>query len=240
MMNRTYPFVEEGWLRSIFHHQARMKFGILALVYWRGFFMGGADVFADWPEDGREALPAGGGGAIAAHKCRCSWPTERACGLLLQISRMTRVVAGGRGKKSSPLMMRSILPEFPCHCSTSDSGVNQRIVQDSRAANLPTLCVDSPEDCDWIMPATIRRGDFTVSFGTDGVFPDLAARVKRDSMAIFGEDLGRLCEEARLLRERAQQVRSDRQQRKPRFAILRFSRRILVSGGSARLCNERF
>jgi len=98
--------------------------------------------------------------------------------------------------------------------ATSDSGVNQRIVQDSRAANLPTLCVDSPEDCDWIMPATIRRGDFTVSFGTDGVFPDLAARVKRDSMAIFGEDLGRLCEEARLLRERAQQVRSDRQQRK--------------------------
>lgn len=156
-----------------------------------------------------------GGGAIAAHKCN----------VLVAHGARVRVVAPdfkddpawsqkGVDKIQSAYEARYLAGAFLVIAATSDSGVNQRVVQDSRAASLSALCVDSPEDCDWIMPATIRRGDFTVSFGTDGVFPDLAARLKRDSMAIFGEDLGRLCEEARLLRERAQQARSNRRQRK--------------------------
>jgi hypothetical protein len=28
----------------------RMKYGILALVYWRGFLLADFNVFADWPE----------------------------------------------------------------------------------------------------------------------------------------------------------------------------------------------
>jgi uroporphyrin-III C-methyltransferase/precorrin-2 dehydrogenase/sirohydrochlorin ferrochelatase len=107
--------------------------------------------------------------------------------------------------------------------ATSDPHVNRLVVADCRAANLFALCVDSPDDCDWIMPATLRRGAFTVSFGTDGLFPSLAARVKRNAATIFGEDLARLCEDARRLRLLAQQTQSDRQQLRTSLHELAYS-----------------
>lgn len=151
--------------------------------------------------DGKLCLLVGGG-AIAAHKCQT----------LLEHGARVRVVALAFNDDPAWLHdnVERIHSAYETKCligvslviaATSDPHVNQQIVQDSRAANLFALCVDSPQECDWIMPATLRRGDFTASFGTDGVFPALAARVKRDASSIFGEDLARLCKDARRLRE---------------------------------------
>lgn len=81
--------------------------------------------------------------------------------------------------------------------ATDERSVNRSVAQAAQARSIFVLTADAPELCDWTLLATLRRGAFSVSFGTDGLFPALAARVKRDAAAIYGEDLARLCEEAR-------------------------------------------
>lgn len=154
-----------------------------------------------------------GGGSVAAHKCRA----------LLEHGARVRVVAEAFNEEpvwsqdrrveriSSAYEAMHLTDVSLVIAATNDPAINKRVVEDSRAANIFCLCVDSLEECDWIMPATLRRGAFTVSFGTDGQFPALAARVKRDSSTIFGEDLARLCEEARMLRQALQQMQSNKQ-----------------------------
>ncbi len=164
--------------------------------------------------DGKLCLLVGGG-TIAARKCQT----------LLAYGARVRVVAQAfnddpawshdRVERIQSSYQAKYLEDVSLViAATSDPHTNQLIVQDSHAANKLVLCVDSPEECDWIMSATLRRGAFTVSFGTDGVFPALAARLKRDSSAIFGEDLARLCEDARRLRQNVQQTERDRLLRK--------------------------
>jgi uroporphyrin-III C-methyltransferase/precorrin-2 dehydrogenase/sirohydrochlorin ferrochelatase len=145
-----------------------------------------------------------GGGSIAAHKCR----------ILLEHGAKVRAVAesfndetawaqAGVEKIQAAYETAHLAGAFLVIAATSDPITNLKIVQESRAAKILALCVDAPEECDWMMPATLRRGAFTVSFSTDGLLPALAARVKRDSSAIYGEDLALRCEEAREFRRTA-------------------------------------
>ena len=142
-----------------------------------------------------------GGGSIAAHKCR----------ILLEHGAKVRAVAesfndettwaqAGVEKIQAAYETAHLAGASLVIAATSNPITNLKIVQDSRAAKIFALCADAPEECDWMMPATLRRGAFTVSFGTDGLLPALAARVKRDSSAIYGEDLALRCEEARQFR----------------------------------------
>ena len=84
--------------------------------------------------------------------------------------------------------------------ATNAATVNEEIVRDCRASHRLVQRVDKPSDCDWILSATIRRGAFTAAFSTDGLFPALTARIRKSAEHIFGDDLARLCEEARTLR----------------------------------------
>jgi uroporphyrin-III C-methyltransferase/precorrin-2 dehydrogenase/sirohydrochlorin ferrochelatase len=140
-----------------------------------------------------------GGGSIAAHKCR----------VLLDHGAKVRVVSKSFSDEKLWQEVEQIdsayHPDY-LHgatlvvAATDEAEVNRQIVQDCRAAETLVLCADDLQCCDWIMPATLRRGAFSISFGTDGLFPALAARIKRDSSLIYGDDLARLCEEARQLR----------------------------------------
>jgi uroporphyrin-III C-methyltransferase/precorrin-2 dehydrogenase/sirohydrochlorin ferrochelatase len=151
-----------------------------------------------------------GAGSIAAHKCHA---------LLAHGARVRVVAPAFNGDPAwSDEKVEKVHSNYEAQhlagvalviAATSNFEVNRQIVRDARAVHLFALCVDSPEECDWIMPATLRRGAFTVSFGTDGLFPALAARVKRDSATIYGDDLGRLCEEARRLRQSVKQIEVD-------------------------------
>jgi uroporphyrin-III C-methyltransferase len=145
-----------------------------------------------------------GGGVIAAHKCR----------VLLEHGAIVRAVSTSFSDDpvwSDPRIERvcesyrreQLSGAALCIAATSDRHVNHSAAQHAGELSIPALNVSAPGECDWIMPATLRRGAFTVSFGTDGLFPALAAHVKKNSAALFGDDLSRLCEEARRLREEA-------------------------------------
>ncbi len=92
---------------------------------------------------------------------------------------------------------------FLVFAATNDSGVQERILVDARAAGLPVNSADSPEDCDFQVPAVVRRGDLLLTVSTSGASPALSALVRRRLEAEFGGEYALL---AALLRAARAQV----------------------------------
>jgi uroporphyrin-III C-methyltransferase len=125
--------------------------------------------------NGRMCLIAGGG-AVAACQCR----------VLLEYGAQVRVVSLSFSDDPvwSDERVECIAAHYErkhlsgaelCVAATSDPALNRNICQDARAASAWALNTSAAEDCDWILPATLRRGAFTASFATDRVFPTMPA-----------------------------------------------------------------
>jgi len=72
--------------------------------------------------------------------------------------------------------------------ATDDPRLNRRIVSDARAAGALANSVDDPEYCDFIVPATVRRGELALCVSTGGASPMLAAKIKRRLENDFGPE----------------------------------------------------
>ena len=90
---------------------------------------------------------------------------------------------------------------FLVFAATNKAGVQRAVHRDARAAGLLVNVADSPELCDFQVPATIRRGDLAISVATGGKSPAAAAMVKQRLDRFLGEEYGWLTAFAALLRE---------------------------------------
>jgi precorrin-2 dehydrogenase/sirohydrochlorin ferrochelatase len=72
--------------------------------------------------------------------------------------------------------------------ATDDEMLNRRIRTD--AGRLKILCniADRPEQCDFILPAVVERGDLVVTVSTSGRSPALAKKLRQDLQAQFGDE----------------------------------------------------
>ncbi|NLX17890.1 MAG: bifunctional precorrin-2 dehydrogenase/sirohydrochlorin ferrochelatase [Desulfobulbus sp.] len=84
--------------------------------------------------------------------------------------------------------------------ATNDPHVQQEVCRDARMAGLLINVGDAPEDCDFQVPAVIRRGDLTLSAATNGASPAVAAMVRRRLEREFGEEYALLTVLAGLIR----------------------------------------
>lgn len=73
-----------------------------------------------------------------------------------------------------------------------DAALNRRVAADARASGVPVNVADDPDECDFTIPAVMRRGDITVAIGTGGASPALAREMKKVIEKVIGPEYAEL------------------------------------------------
>ncbi len=72
--------------------------------------------------------------------------------------------------------------------ATDDSQLNHKVSIVAQEEGLLINAVDQPGDCNFIVPAIIRRGDLQVAVSTSGKSPALARKIRIDLEQYFGKE----------------------------------------------------
>ncbi|MDP2658441.1 MAG: uroporphyrinogen-III C-methyltransferase [Candidatus Deferrimicrobium sp.] len=133
-----------------------------------------------------------GGGPVANRKCR----------KLLEHGARARVVSpdfsGGDGawafadidRQERPYGKDALVGAFLAIAATDDPEVNRQVLADAAEMGILAQRADEARGGDFSFPATLRRGNFTVSFATDGISPALAAYLRAEAVGRYGEAYG--------------------------------------------------
>ena len=76
--------------------------------------------------------------------------------------------------------------------ATNDPAVNAQIAAEARQRNIWVNVVDDPAAGSLILPSVVRRGALRIAISTGGASPTLAARLRAQLEAQYGEEYGRL------------------------------------------------
>lgn len=77
---------------------------------------------------------------------------------------------------------------FAVIAACDDAAVNKAVSAWCSENNVLVNVVDEPEDCSFIVPSVLRRGDLTISVSTGGKSPALAAKIRRELSEAYGGD----------------------------------------------------
>ncbi len=74
--------------------------------------------------------------------------------------------------------------------ATDDPDAQAAIHQEATAKNILLNVADVPHRCTFILPATVRRGDFGIAVSTGGNSPALARRIRQELERCYGPEYG--------------------------------------------------
>jgi siroheme synthase-like protein len=135
-----------------------------------------------------------GAGAVAARKAR----TLLECGARVTVvgERPGAACAAlaRRGASLAPRRFRAgdVRGQALVVAATDDRAVNAAVAAACRRRGIPVNAVDDPPNCDFIVPAVVRRGDLVVAVSTGGRSPAAARLVKERIAALLREGYGDL------------------------------------------------
>jgi precorrin-2 dehydrogenase / sirohydrochlorin ferrochelatase len=72
--------------------------------------------------------------------------------------------------------------------ATDDRRVNRNLALEARRLGIPVNVADSPEECDFIVPARIRHGGLQVAVSTGGRSPKLAVKLRKRIEQVLREE----------------------------------------------------
>lgn len=85
--------------------------------------------------------------------------------------------------------------------ATSSRETNHRIAELCRSRNIPVNVIDAPEECTFIFPAVVQKGDVSIGINTGGKSPILSQKIRKtieedipDYYADLADQLGDLRE----------------------------------------------
>lgn len=85
-----------------------------------------------------------------------------------------------------------LLDAFLVIAATDDEEVQARVHAEASARQLLLNVADVPKWCNFILPATVRRGDLSIAVSTGGKSPALAKRLRQELATRFGPEYGEL------------------------------------------------
>jgi len=81
-----------------------------------------------------------------------------------------------------------------CMVATDDGAVNAQVAAEGKRRRIWVNAADDPANCDFILPALIRRGPITLAASTSGTSPALARRLREELEAYLTEEMPALAE----------------------------------------------
>ncbi len=91
---------------------------------------------------------------------------------------------------------------FMIIAATDDPEANRKIASQAKEHGLLINAVDQPEDCNFIMPSIIKRGDLQIAISTAGKSPALAKKIRKEIEVWFGPEYSSFIELLGLLRKK--------------------------------------
>lgn len=104
--------------------------------------------------------------------------------------------------------------------STDRDEINRLVVEEAKELGLLFNVVDDPENCNFIVPAVVRRGKLQIAVSTSGASPALAKRIRQRLEETFTEEYGCLVDVLGELRPLVLKKIQDPQLRKEFFESL--------------------
>jgi len=89
--------------------------------------------------------------------------------------------------------------------ATDDGAVNAEVAAEGKRRRIWVNAADDPKNCDFILPAVVRRGKITIASSTGGTSPALARRLREELEAYMTDDMPALAD---LLAEVRDELRS--------------------------------
>ena len=89
--------------------------------------------------------------------------------------------------------------------ATDDGAINADVAAAGKQRGLWVNAADDPQNCDFILPAVVRKGKITLAASTSGTSPALARRLREELDAYLTEDMPALAD---LLAEVRQEMRT--------------------------------
>ena len=89
--------------------------------------------------------------------------------------------------------------------ATDDGAINGEVAAAAKKRGIWVNAADDPKNCDFILPAVVRKGKITLAASTSGTSPALARRLREELEAYLTDDMPALAD---LLAEVRQEVRT--------------------------------
>ena len=93
--------------------------------------------------------------------------------------------------------------------ATDQPDVNMAVYRAAQTHQIWVNIVDTPEACDFIAPAIMRRGALQIAISTGGQSPTLAKRIRMQLEELYGSEYARLLETLGRERQRIRQLICD-------------------------------
>ena len=157
-----------------------------------------------------------GGGQVAERKCKSLMKTGTLITVIApEITKGLRAYKDkgvikhiGRAYRKGDITSANIVIS-----ATGSRETNERVARDAQSLHKLINVVDTPDLCNFIVPAVFRRGMLSIAVSTGGVSPAFAKEIRKELEKIYGPELAGKLKAIRETRDRAKEEKNGRKER---------------------------